>query len=608
MKKKFTLVVILNILLFVFCNCDVRDTDQDQDLSTLIPLALLGLDNQQSSGDSSESGSDSSANGSNSSASGSGSSESGGSDTTETTYTVGGSISGLSASGLVLQNNSADDLSISSDGTFFAFATGITSGGAYAVSVKTQPNSQVCTVSNGSGTVSDNVTDVSVTCQDAYTVSGSISGLSASGLVLQNNSGDDLSISSGATSFTFATAITNGGAYAVSVKTQPNSQVCTVSSGSGTVSADVTGVSVSCQNAYTVGGSISGLSASGLVLQNNSGDDLSISSSATSFTFVTAITNGGAYAVSVKTQPNSQVCTVSSGSGTVSADVTGVSVSCQNAYTVGGSISGLSASGLVLQNNSGDDLSISSSATSFAFATAITNGGAYDVSVKNQPNSLFCTVSSGSGTVSADVTGVSVSCQTTYTVSGSISGLSASGLVLQNNVGDDLSISSGATSFAFATAITSGGAYAVSVKNQPNSQFCTVSNGSGTASANITDVSVSCQDAYTVSGTIKFLIPGHDLVIQNNSGDDFTISGSGIPTPTPFANNLTSFTFPTTVGNGGTYSISVKGSNRYFLGGGCTISNGSGTVNNANVTDVYIDCTNACNVSDCANLCAITGC
>ena len=104
-----------------------------------------------------------------------------------------------------------------------------------------------------------------------------MSGLSGT-VVLQDNGGDDLSVSANG-SFTFATALVSGAAYAVTVKTNPSGQSCTVSSGSGTVgSANVTNVAVSCSNAasYTVGGTVSGLSGT-VVLQDNGGDDLSVS-------------------------------------------------------------------------------------------------------------------------------------------------------------------------------------------------------------------------------------------------------------------------------------------------------------------------------------------
>ncbi len=83
------------------------------------------------------------------------------------TYTIGGTISGLSGAGLVLQNNGGNNLSVSANGSF-AFTTAITSGGSYSVTVLTQPSSlaQTCGVTaGGSGTVaSANVTGVVVTC------------------------------------------------------------------------------------------------------------------------------------------------------------------------------------------------------------------------------------------------------------------------------------------------------------------------------------------------------------------------------------------------------------------------------------------------------------
>ena len=124
-----------------------------------------------------------------------------------------------------------------------------------------------------------------------------------------------------------------GGSYAVTVMTQPSGQTCTVANGSGTANANVTNVTVSCaattQN-VTVGGTVAGLAGTGLVLMNNGGDALPVSANG-SFTFVTSIVSGTVYAVTVSTQPSGPVqhCTVASGSGTASANVTSVAVTCR---------------------------------------------------------------------------------------------------------------------------------------------------------------------------------------------------------------------------------------------------------------------------------------
>ena len=79
------------------------------------------------------------------------------------TYSIGGTISGLSGT-LVLQNNGGDNESISANGSF-TFDTELDDEDTYAVTVLTQPSGQTCVVSDGSGTVSSaNVTNVSVTC------------------------------------------------------------------------------------------------------------------------------------------------------------------------------------------------------------------------------------------------------------------------------------------------------------------------------------------------------------------------------------------------------------------------------------------------------------
>lgn len=172
-----------------------------------------------------------------------------------TQYTIGGTTSGLTGTGLVLQDNGGDDLAVSGNGPF-TFATKVNAGATYSVTVKTQPSGQTCTVTGGSGTASANVTSVAVACAatggggpTTVTIGGTVSGLTASGLVLQDNGGDNLSVSQNG-AFTFATAVAVGANYAVTVATQPTGQTCTVTSGSGTApSSNVTNVAVTCAGA-----------------------------------------------------------------------------------------------------------------------------------------------------------------------------------------------------------------------------------------------------------------------------------------------------------------------------------------------------------------------
>ena len=148
------------------------------------------------------------------------------------------------------------------------------------------------------------------------------------------------------------------------------------------------------------------------MLQNNSRDSITVMSNS-AFTFPTAIAAGGTYQVSVLTQPTGQSCTMGAGSGSIAnSNVTNVVVKCiAITHTVGGTVSGLADGvSIVLQNNGGDSLTVSSNST-FAFATAIAEGSSYSVSIGTQPSYQGCSVSAGSGTVaSANVTSVVVHC------------------------------------------------------------------------------------------------------------------------------------------------------------------------------------------------------
>ncbi len=307
--------------------------------------------------------------------------------------------------------------------------------------------------------------------------------------MLQDNGGDNLTVAASGTT-PFATKIAAGGAYAVTVLTQPSTppQVCTVTAGTGTANANVT-VTVTCVSQYTISANVVGLAGS-VVLQDNGSDNLTVAASGTT-PFATKIAAGGAYAVTVLTQPAAQICTVAAGTGTANANVT-VTITCVNQYTISAHVVGLAGT-VVLRDNGADNLTVSTVGTSTTpFATKIAAGGAYAVTVFTQPAAQICTVAAGTGTANANVT-VTITCVNQYTISAHVVGL-ASSVVLQDNGADNLTVSTvGTSTTPFATKIAAGGAYAVTVLTQPTSpaQFCTVAAGTGTANANVT-VTITC--------------------------------------------------------------------------------------------------------------------
>ena len=92
-------------------------------------------------------------------------------------FTIGGSVTGLTGT-VVLQNNGGDNLSLTANGSF-TFVTKSAKDATYLVTVLTQPSGQICTVSNGGGTATDNVTAVSVDCVTQWAGTKQLGGLGA---------------------------------------------------------------------------------------------------------------------------------------------------------------------------------------------------------------------------------------------------------------------------------------------------------------------------------------------------------------------------------------------------------------------------------------------
>lgn len=424
-----------------------------------------------------------------------------------------------------------------------------------------------------------------------YVVRGTISGLLGSGLVLQNNGGDNLAVAGAASSFQFATALADQAAYSVSVLTHPSapSQTCGVTNGTGTIGgASVTNVQISCAtNGYLVGGTVTGLTGSGLVLQLNGANNLAVTSATPNFSFPTAVPSGSVYTVSVSSQPVGQTCGVTNGSGTLGgANVNNVIVACttsvsSSTYSVSASVTGLTGSGLALRLSGGSPVSVASDGT-VALGTGIADATVYSIAVSTQPSSpsQTCTVANSSGTVSGANVTVAVTCATNvYTVGGTVSGLAGSGLQLQLNGGDNLSVTANG-SFTFASAIADGSVYAVTVRTQPTSrsQTCTVTQSSSAVSGgDVTTVQVNCTtNSFPVFVSVNGL-SGAGLVLQNNGGPGLAISANG------------SFAFSNSVLSGSSYQVTVA-TQPSSPSQACTLTNGTGTVGNGSVTNVVVNC------------------
>ena len=83
----------------------------------------------------------------------------------QTTYSVGGTVSGLPAGvSLIIENNRTETLTISANGKF-TFATRLTSGSTFGLTITKQPTEVLCSAKNESGKLeSENVANIIINC------------------------------------------------------------------------------------------------------------------------------------------------------------------------------------------------------------------------------------------------------------------------------------------------------------------------------------------------------------------------------------------------------------------------------------------------------------
>jgi sugar lactone lactonase YvrE len=94
--------------------------------------------------------------------------------------TIGGTVSGLSSGSLQLLDNGANALTVNANGAF-SFTMPVASNQPYAVTVGTQPLMQHCSVADGSGTATADVTNVAVSCAAAPVVVTTLAGSGTAG-------------------------------------------------------------------------------------------------------------------------------------------------------------------------------------------------------------------------------------------------------------------------------------------------------------------------------------------------------------------------------------------------------------------------------------------
>ena len=240
----------------------------------------------------------------------------------------------------------------------------------------------------------------------SYTVSGAVTGLVG---------GQTASVSDGTTtqggSFSFSFSFTQGASY--SITATASHHTCAPLIG-GPVTADVPGLQLACTPAqYSVGGTVTGLPAGTTATVSLGGATPQTTNSA--FNFASSVAYHSPYSVSATA--TGYTCTPAT--GTVSGDVTNAQIACTAIqYSLAYTVSGLGSGNTVVLSLGGVDKPVAANGSG-SYADALTHGQPYALTVKTQPTGQTCTVASGSGTASADVSGVAVVCDnTTYPLTG----------------------------------------------------------------------------------------------------------------------------------------------------------------------------------------------
>jgi hypothetical protein len=162
-----------------------------------------------------------------------------------------------------------------------------------------------------------------------------------------------------------------------------------------------------------------------------------------------------------------------------------------NAVTVGGV-----GTGVVVKVVASGGTTIIKNGVAVVGQLAIAQDGdtlALRVTALGTGQSTISTLSVGSTSVQWSVTSVPLG--------GPITGVTGTGLVLQDNLGDTVTVAAGSSTFGFSSMISNGQPYSITVITAPTSplQSCAVINGSGIVGATQTPITVACSLASEIA-------------------------------------------------------------------------------------------------------------
>jgi len=409
-----------------------------------------------------------------------------------------------------IDQDPAQTLSLSADGAW-QFPEKVVENAVYAVSLGSIASHSCSLEGTIQGTMTAEVSDVSVTCAlNSYSFGGSAVLNEASGVTV------DLMISSAVAqtatlnsddSWSFSSPVNHGEAYEV-VVSSPTGYLCTVSgSTTDTMTAEVNDISVLCRLTYALGGSASLNGATGVEVSVNQPENTAQTETLDSdgaWTFGTDLFSGETFAVTVVSPPDYSCTVTGTTSSTIASDISDLAVECLPTYSVGGTATLNGATGVEMGVMM--QIKMLNADGAYTFSTELVSGDTYQVTVGWIPN-FECTLSgSTSGTIAADVTDVDLVCLPTFSLGGSSTLNGATGVEVSVNQPSDTPQTATLNvdgSWTFANELASGDTYVVSLSSQPLSHTCTLGGSSDVAiTADTTDLTVTCTvNTYELGGS-----------------------------------------------------------------------------------------------------------
>ncbi len=431
-------------------------------------------------------------------------------------YSLGGTTTGLNNTTITIHRTIIRDrakkieaISFVNTNGDFTLHSNLLKGDIYTVTISKQEGSEICELTNSSGTVdATNITNIKISCNPKtvplYDIGGTASNIDAntSGVVLKVNSGNDKLLMDN-DPFTFGTPVVSG-TYTVTIQDPISpTQICSFANGTKSTEITVTdapdnSLVLNCvTQTFSIGGKITSLASNGLLIANlSTGERANLTGSPpTSFAFATPLKDGY-YDITISnfTSPK-QTCTFDSNGNTIDrvrvtgADFSTANISCitdQYGVIVNLDVTNFSGTlGLELLASGVQESTLLLESTApmlpTPFPKKLDDGTEFTVNILSQPDGLTCSfpgnLSSETKTITGmDATTSTISClvTSTFTVNGTVVGLTGAdsiGLQINNTTNDTATVSGSAPDYTFSN-LSVGNTYNISIAPLPTDYDC----------------------------------------------------------------------------------------------------------------------------------------